>query len=105
MLSGKSNDPTVITALPLSGLPAAGAPLLAVVQAAHATANTRQAARAMARSSGIRRTPRRRDPPNCSICFLLRFGNRSGYSDSGTGLGAGLPAGGSRLAALRPVSA
>ena len=57
MLSGKLNDPTVITALPLAGPPAVGVPLLAVVQAAHATASTRQAARAMARGFRMRLTP------------------------------------------------
>src|SRR6516162_5917360 len=80
MLSGKSNDPTVITALPLAGLPAVGAWLLAVVHAAHATVSTRQAARAVARNSGIRPTP----AAETLLVAVFAF-----CSDSGIGLGAG----------------
>jgi len=67
--------------LPLPGLPAVGARLLAVVHAAHATVSRRQAARAIARSSGILLTPE-----ETVLTAVFAF-----CPDSGTGLGAGLP--------------
>src|SRR5215467_14455129 len=81
MLSGKLNDPTVITALPLPGPLAVGARLSAVVHAAHATISRRQAARAMARNSGILLTPE-----ETLLTAVFAF-----FPDSGTGLGARLP--------------
>src|SRR5215469_5330854 len=74
-LSGKLNDPTVITA---DGPRAAGrdARLPPVVQAAQATARARQAPRASARSSGIGLSA----PPDAVLTAV--FASRS---DSGTG--------------------
>ena len=82
---------------PLPGPRAVGARLLAVVHAAHATVSTKQATRAITRSSGIRRAP---SPEEALLTAVFAF-----RADSGTVLGAGLADWRVRLAALRPVRA